>query len=375
MASFRCLFVSFAACALGKLSPGEQPLPSIADSGKKIFDKIAAATANSVDGITATVQSNPLQFPLLTDFWCAYELTDRKRTPALLIDDMQVEYADYVHGIVPQVKLLLDVFREAGLPVFWSTWWRWGPDDGFFNSMDRFYGPVGWNTSSNSLYNHKRNGGDVLPAVAPQNPMEWRRVMHKSYSLDMFDERPMEWASPSDQGTLHVELQKLGVDTVVQVGAWTDDCIISTAFHAFSLQYDVILIEDGVSTASKQHFNAIEVMRGALAKVLLAEDVAAYIRNGLPVLEAAPKAKLAGSRAQPVEPQAASLLAYKADAEHQEPLSAVSESISVDAAMRLVFAVGCTSIFSFVSGWVLRGVLSRKMRDGDTHDRQYRRFM
>ena len=26
---------------------------------------------------------------------------------------MQVEYADYVHGIVPQVKLLLDVFREA----------------------------------------------------------------------------------------------------------------------------------------------------------------------------------------------------------------------------------------------------------------------
>ena len=47
-----------------------------------------------------------------------------------------------------------------------------------------------------------------------------------------------------------------------QVGAWTDDCIISTAFHAFSLQYDVILIEDGVSTASKQHFNAIQVRHG-----------------------------------------------------------------------------------------------------------------
>ena len=42
-----------------------------------------------MEGLTATVQSNPLQFPLLTDFWCAYELTDRKRTPALLIDDMQ----------------------------------------------------------------------------------------------------------------------------------------------------------------------------------------------------------------------------------------------------------------------------------------------
>ena len=33
---------------------------------------------------------------------------------------------------------------EAKLPIFWSTWWRWGPDDGFFNSMDRFYGPIGW---------------------------------------------------------------------------------------------------------------------------------------------------------------------------------------------------------------------------------------
>merc|ERR1712188_60407 len=96
---------------------------------------------------------------------------------------------------------------------------------------------------------------------------ENRRVMHKSYSLDMFDERPMQWLVPSGQGTLHSELQKLGVDTVVQVGAWTDDCIISTAFHAFSLQYDVVLVEDGVSTASKQHFNAIEVMRGANAKV------------------------------------------------------------------------------------------------------------
>lgn len=34
-------------------------------------------------------------------------------------------------------------FKKANLPIFWSTWWRWGPEDGFFNSMDRFYGPIG----------------------------------------------------------------------------------------------------------------------------------------------------------------------------------------------------------------------------------------
>merc|ERR1719487_1227702 len=94
----------------------------------------------------------------------------------------------------------------------------------------------------------------------------------------------MTWLVPDGQGTLHEELQKLGVDTIVQMGAWTDDCIIATAFQGFSLQYDVVVVEDGVSTASKQHFNAIEVMRGAVAKILLAADVASYINKGLPVL-------------------------------------------------------------------------------------------
>jgi len=256
----------------------------MAKKGETEFMEIANAAGNSPAGITATMQSNPLQFSTLTDFWCAWNLEDRPRKPALLIDDMQVEYEPYVRGIVPQTKLLIDAFRKAGLPIFWSTWWRWGPDDGFFNTMDRFYGARGWNTSGNALYNHnKEHGGDVLAAVAPETLEERKRVMHKSYSLDMFDEHKMEWLVPSGQGTLHTELQKLGVDTVVQVGAWTDDCIISTAFHAFSLQYDVVLIEDGVSTASKQHFNAVEVLRGAAAKVLFAADVAAYINAGLPV--------------------------------------------------------------------------------------------
>ena len=64
-------------------------------------------------------------------------------------------------GIVPPIQELLKEFRKAEMPIFWSTWWRWGPEDGFFNSMDRFYGPVGWNTSKNALYNHNPNGGEA----------------------------------------------------------------------------------------------------------------------------------------------------------------------------------------------------------------------
>eukprot|EP00959_Pyramimonas_sp_CCMP1952_P431204 9031047-Pyramimonas_sp.AAC.1 len=44
------------------------------------------------------MQNNPLQFPMLTDFWCAWDLTDRRRLPALLVDDMQIEYESYVFG-------------------------------------------------------------------------------------------------------------------------------------------------------------------------------------------------------------------------------------------------------------------------------------
>jgi len=343
--------------ALADIDP-TQPLGKMAKLGEATFDKVAAERGETTAGMTSATQSNPLQFKSLIDFWCAYDLTDRIRKPALLIDDMQVEYAPYVHGIVPQVKLLLSVFREAGLPVFWSTWWRWGPHDGFFNSMDRFYGPIGWNTSGNALYNHNTmHGADVLAEIAPETEMEKRRVMHKSYSLDMFDERPMEWLVPSGQGTLHAELQELGVDTVVQVGAWTDDCIISTAFHAFSLQYDVVLIEDGVSTASKQHFNAIEVMRGALAKVLFAADVADYIRKGLPVVDPATKpvrTKLAGARSGIAHGLAQFPVQSKLQVESTQLVSdaGIGGSMAglLNSALLVVFGPFC-----FAAGWLLRG--------------------
>lgn len=333
------------------------PLPEMAKLGKDVFDRIAADKKDTMEGMAAQMQSNPLFFPTLTDFWAAYELTDRKRKPALLVDDMQVEYEPYVRGILPQTKLLIDSFRRAGLPIIWSTWWRWGPDDGYFNTMDRFYGPIGWRTEGNALYNHKQNGGDVLSEVAPVTDEEWRRVMHKSYSLDMFDEHAMQWLVPAGQGTLHEELQKLGVDTVVQLGAWTDDCIISTAFHAFSHQYDVVVVEDGVSTASKQHFNAIEVMRGAAAKVLFAADVAKYIDQGLPVVDPSARNNSTSGHA----PAAIALArasqhpALRAPAAVPSLYAGASGPADKSLQLCMMALVAMVGPASFVGGWLLRG--------------------
>ena len=334
------------------------PLPKAAKLGQEQFMKVAAKDGNIETDMAAKMQSNPLQFTTLTDFWCAWDLADRPRKLALLIDDMQVEYEPYVRGILPQTKLLLEEFRRAGLPVFWSTWWRWGPDDGYFNSMDRFYGPKGYRTAGNALYNHKPNGGDVLAEIKPESLEEMKRVMHKSYSLSMFDERPMKWLVPDNQGTLHEELQKLGVDTVVQVGAWTDDCIISTAFQAFSLQYDVVVVEDGVSTASKQHFNAIEVLRGAAAKVMLADRVAEYLRQGQPVLQDRAHATERGVSTPAAKDHKKSKLQLDMN---PTTFSAASEAqlqpaivLSGPALLLVIVVLACVGPCCFVAGWILQ---------------------
>lgn len=351
---------------------GSQPLPGRAKHGKDQFDARAKTTAGSMEGMSVEAQNNPMRSEYIADYWCAWSLEDRPRLPALLVDDMQVEYDSYVRGIVPNVKLLVDAFRQAGLPIFWSTWWRFGPDDGYFNTMDRFYGPIGWNSSLNALYIHKPNGGDVLAEVAPMTEQERRRVMRKSVSLDMFDERVMQWMLPGGQGTLDEELQKLGVDTVVQVGAWTEDCITSTAFHAFSLQYDVVVIQDAVSTASSAHWPAIQVMRGSIAKIHFAAEVAEYVAKGRPVIAPAmpPSRKALGGRVLPpparqathyaavaATPGATGASATELRAVEAEQIAAAAvEAAAAHASGPWSLAFACAAVSgpaSFVVGWVL----------------------
>ena len=60
-----------------------QALPGLAKLGKADCDKIAKAKSHTMEGLPAVMQSNPLQFEMLTDFWCAYE----KRCRALRVQN------------------------------------------------------------------------------------------------------------------------------------------------------------------------------------------------------------------------------------------------------------------------------------------------
>lgn len=88
---------------------------------------------------------SPNQTPM--GFWAAWELKQRPRRIALLLDDCQEEYRPFAAAILPNLTKLLAVFRAAkekseGVCIAWSAWSR-RFDDGISNAMDRWYGPRG----------------------------------------------------------------------------------------------------------------------------------------------------------------------------------------------------------------------------------------
>ena len=127
----------------------------------------------------------------------------------------------------------------------------------------------------------------------------------------------------------------------------------------------MVLIEDGVSTASKQHFNAIEVLRGAAAKVLLAQDVVKYFQEGQPVKPPVPKTKIAGPRMQRLghmeEMSTSTSLGEEKQKVHNRQQRSIQtptalESVEPRFANELVLVlVACIGPASFLAGWILRG--------------------
>ena len=56
--------------------------------------------------------------------------------------------------------------------------------------------------------------------------------------------------TPDGKSYLDEKLKGLNIDTVVICGLWTDECIVSTAYAAFSRGYDVVVVSDATATAT-----------------------------------------------------------------------------------------------------------------------------
>jgi len=216
-----------------------------------------------------------------------YKISDFKRNYVLVIEDMQYSYKPYVKYCVPPVKTLINTFRELKLPIIWTNWAR-RSDDGFHGGVDRFYGSQGIDEELNPCYVYGENGHHTLDELAPETDDEMScsiTSLHLSKFGD-YDEEGREILFPM--------LEAWGVNTIVLCGAWTDDCIATTVFDAVDKYgYDVILVNNGCSTASTHGHHMLNILYGSTCLNMSAEDIATYLKNNPHQVES-PKAPLRG---------------------------------------------------------------------------------
>ena len=214
-------------------------------------------------------------------FWAAWDLADRPRRIALLVDDCQEEYRPYAGGILPNVIRLVDAFRAAGsqhdgVCIAWSAWSR-AFDDGISNAMDRWYGPRGLRPEEpeNAAYVFTGSAGvRPLAEIAPTEAEEADGWFYLGQHLDMFWTFDEHGASYLDE-----KLKAEGIDTVVIVGLWTDECVLATAYAGSSRGYDVVVVGDAVATATANQEISLRVAGGTVAKVLSTDDVVRYLER------------------------------------------------------------------------------------------------
>ncbi|MEM9765044.1 MAG: isochorismatase family protein [Pseudomonadota bacterium] len=233
----------------------------------------------------SSTPGGPNDTPL--SFWASWDLKDRPRRIALLMDDCQEEYRPYAGGILPNVIKLLGTFRKAraeheGVCIAWSSWTR-RFDDGIYNTMDRWYGPRGLDPDNfqNAVYVFGgADGMKPMAEIAPTDEEVADGWFYHGKHLDMF------WTFDENGNSyLDTKLKALDIDTIVICGLWTDECILSTAYAGNSRGYDVVVVRDAVATATANHEIALKVAGGTCAKVLTADEVVSYMENDFTVGE------------------------------------------------------------------------------------------
>ena len=216
-------------------------------------------------------------------FWAAWDLADRPRRIALLVDDCQEEYRPYAGGILPNVIRLVDAFRATrskhdGVCIAWSAWSR-AFDDGIANAMDRWYGPRGLRPEEpqNAAYVFTGSAGvRPLTEIAPTEAEEADGWFYLGKHLDMF------WTfDEHGRSYLDEKLKAEAIDTIVIVGLWTDECVLSTAYAGNSRGYDVVVVGDAVATATANQETALTIANSTVAKVLSTDDVIHYLKHDL----------------------------------------------------------------------------------------------
>jgi maleamate amidohydrolase len=156
------------------------------------------------------------------------------------------------------IKRLIDRARLRGLPVIYTT------GEGRADKWDR--GSWGWKSSysgtGSSVAQPNRDGNEIVAMIEP-GPKDI--VIRKQKPSGFFG------------SNLASYLTLLGADSVIVVGTTTSGCVRATAVDAFSLNYRVILAEEGCFDRSEaSHAVSLCDMHAKYADVVPTAEVLAY---------------------------------------------------------------------------------------------------
>lgn len=175
--------------------------------------------------------------------------------------------------VLPNVKRLLEAFRNAGLPVFFTgTGTRSGEGDDLAGWL-RGFDDVSRGTVGSAAWPRVEDGDwQIDPALAPR---AGEAVLQKTT------------ADPFVSTDLHAQLSTRGVRAVAVCGLTTDVCVSATARGAADHDYQAIVVEDACTTLSEQlHRASLEIIGLAFGRVASTDQIVRVLE---PVKPGAPE--------------------------------------------------------------------------------------
>lgn len=158
--------------------------------------------------------------------------------PALLIIDMQNDFVSEgspmrvadAPRVIPNIKAVLEIFRKKRYPVFHivRVHRKDGCDVEIFRKEKFRQFPFAVEGT---------RGARIIDELAPGEGEHIIRKIRMSAFLNT---------------DLDLILRSLGISTVIIVGIQTPNCIRTTAFDAFALNYRTVLVEDAVAAQNNE---------------------------------------------------------------------------------------------------------------------------
>ena len=171
--------------------------------------------------------------------------------------------------VIPNIALLLDLFRSHDLPVYFAKLASMRPDCMDYSKNYRDFNKLAEILIGEPIFPNKQDpNASIISELAPKgNEVVFIKTTSGSFASTDLDH----------------QLRNLGVQTVIVVGVVTNFCVETTARAASDLGFQVIVIDDACSAWTQSlHEASLRVLELRYAKVLKTDQILKQLKRKLP---------------------------------------------------------------------------------------------